>query len=199
MDVRFERIGVSFGEVLELRGPSKWADNVHIDVIGAPFIGCDAREAANAFFCSGVGALSNIAEEPCSRGEVDNGTLGLFQVRIACLHVVERSIEARIDRQVELVGRVLRKGNARSRSLCVVDEHIDAAEFFDGLIDDVLHGCGVVVASAHVCLDRKHLDAVEALELLFRIFELLNVAPSDDQIRAFFCVCGSDAIADRSA
>ena len=91
------------------------------------------------------------------------------------------------------------KGNARSRSLCVVDEHIDAAEFFNGLIDDVLYGCGVVVASAHVCLDRKYLDAVETLELLFRIFELLDITPSDDQVCAFFCVCGSDAIADRSA
>ena len=63
VDVRFERIGVSLSKVFELCSPSERADNIHIDVICAPFTGCDAREATNAFFCSSVGALSNIAEE----------------------------------------------------------------------------------------------------------------------------------------
>ena len=179
VNVRLERIGVSFSEILELCSPGERADNVHIDVIGTPFISCNARKTTNSFFCGSIGALSNVAEESRSRGEVDNGALGLFQVRIACLHVVERSIEAGIDRQVELIGRVFSKGNARSRSLRVVDEHINATEFFNGLIDDILYGCSIVVASAHVCLDREHFDAVETFELFFRIFKLLNVKPCD--------------------
>ena len=89
--------------------------------------------------------------------------MGLFQVGVAGLHIIEGCVQARIQGQVELLGGVLGQRDAGSRGLCVVDQYLNAAKGVNGLLHYILHGGFVVAAGAHIGLHRQHLDAVLAL------------------------------------
>ena len=94
---------------------------------------------------------------------------------------------------------MLGQRHAGGRSLCIVDEHLNAAEGIDGLLDHICHGGLVVAARADIGLHGQHLDAVEAFQLLLGGFQLLDIAACDDEVRALLGVCGGDAVADGAA
>lgn len=120
-------------------------------------------------------------------------------MRVGLLHVQVGCVETRVDSKVELVHRVVGNGHARGGSLRVVDHGVDAAELFDGLIDNVLNHGLVVLTSRNVCLHGQHLDAVFSLEALLGILELGHVAAGDNEVRALFGERDIDAIADGSS
>ena len=123
-------------------------------------------------------------------------TLGFFQVRIASLHIVERGVKPRVNGQIELVGGVIGNGDARGRSLGVVHQHVNAAELLDCGIDNALHHGLIVGAGIYVGLDGEDLDAVLALQLFFRRFQLGYVASGNDKVCAFLGVGDGNAVAD---
>ena len=118
---------------------------------------------------------------------------------IACLHVIEGGVEAGIHGQIKVLSGVGGQGHAGGGGLGVVDEHIDTAEGLDGLVDDMLHHGLVVAAGGHVGLDREHPDAVEPLQLLLGVLQLLYVAAGDDQVHALLGEGGGNAVADGAA
>ena len=120
-------------------------------------------------------------------------------MRIAGLHVIKRRVQPGIHRQVKVLGGVLGQGHAGGGSLGVVDEHVDAAELLDGLIDYVLDNGLVVGTGADVRLDGEHLDVIQPLQLLLGVGELLYVAPCNDKVCPFLCVGGGNAVADGTA
>lgn len=88
------------------------------------FGGGDPAQAPNPFLCRRVGTLPVIAEKPGTRGKVDYGTLAFLEQRITGLHVVEGSVEAGINGEVELVAGVVSQGDAGSRSLSIVNQNV---------------------------------------------------------------------------
>ena len=94
---------------------------------------------------------------------------------------------------------MLGQRHAGGRSLCIVDEHLNAAEGIDSLLDHICHSGLVVAARADIGLHGQHLDAVEAFQLLPGCFQLLDIAACDDEVRALLGVCGGDAVADGAA
>ena len=77
------------------------------------------------------------------------------------------------------------KRHAGSRSLRVVDEHVDAAEGIVDLLHRVLDDLFGFLIRVDVRHDGQHLDAVETLQLLLGVEQLLLVAAGDGQVRAF--------------
>lgn len=199
LHVGLESVRIGVLEVLQLGRPGDRADDVHVDSVGAPLRGGDAGQTANAFLGGGVGALTIVAEQARAGGEVDHGALGLLQVGIAGLHIIEGGVQAGIEGEVEVLGGVIGQRHAGSARLGVVDEHIDAAERLDGLVDDVLDDGLVVSAGGHVGLNRQDLHAVETLDLLLGVLQLLHVASGDDDVGALLGVGGDNAIADGAA
>ena len=65
-------------------------------------------------------------------------------MRVARLHVVEGRVEAGVDGEVELLGGVVGKRDARRGRLRVVHEEIDASELGHRLVNDVLRNRLVV-------------------------------------------------------
>ena len=114
-------------ELLQLGGPGQRADNVDVDVIRAPLGGGHAGQATDALLGGSVGALAVVAEQAGTGGKVDHAAVGLLQVGVAGLHIIEGCVQARIQGQVELLGGVLGQRDAGSRGLCVVD-HIAAGD-----------------------------------------------------------------------
>ena len=112
----------------------------------------------------------------------------LSQIGVAGFHVVESGVEAGVDGQIELLGGVFGQRHTGGRSLRIVDEHLNAAEGIDSLLD-----------RADIGLHGQHLDAVEAFQLLLGCFQLLDIAACDDEVRALLGVCGGDAVADGAA
>ena len=196
MHVGLVGLGVLFLEVLERSGPGERANHVGIDAVGTPLGGGDARQAADAFLGCGVSALAVVAEQTGAAGEVHHGALRLLQVRVTRLHVVEGSVQAGIQRQVELGGGVVGDGDAGSGCLSVVHQRIDAPELGHDLVDGGLHDGLVVGLGVHVGLDGQHADAELALKTLLGGFELLHVTAGDGKVCALFGEGGGDAEPD---
>jgi len=168
-------------------------------VISAPFGSGNTCQTTNALFGCGVGTLSEVAEQAGTGGEVDHAAVGLLQVGVAGLHIIEGCVQARIQGQVELLGGVLGQRDAGSRGLCVVDQHLNAAKGVNGLLHYILHGGFVVAAGAHIGLHRQHLDAVLALQLLLGLFQLFHIAAGDHKVCTLFCVGRSNAVSNGTA
>ena len=81
LDICLESIGICLLKFLQLCGPCQRTYNVDIDAIGTPLGSCDSGQSADAFLGRCISALSEITEETCAGGKVNNGTLGLLQVR----------------------------------------------------------------------------------------------------------------------
>ena len=124
VDVGFKGVREGFFELFQFRRPGQWADDVYVDVILSPFGSGDPAQAPNPFLCRRVGTLPVVAEKPGTRGKVDYGTLAFLEQRITGLHVVEGSVEARINGEVELVASVVSQGDAGSRSLSIVNQNV---------------------------------------------------------------------------
>jgi len=196
VNILFKRIGVSVLELFKLSGPCQRAYNIYVDVVSCPLGSGYSGETTDTFLGGGVSALAVVAEKTCAGCEVDNAALGLLEVGVASLHIVERCIKAGIHSKVKLLGGMIGQSNAGSGSLSVVDKNVDAAEFLDGLIDYGLGGSGVVVACGDVALQSEDLDAVESFELFLSLVELLYIAACDNDVGAFLGVGVCDAVAD---
>ena len=109
---------------------------------------------------------------------------------------MECGVQTGVQRQIKLLGGVVGQGHAGCGCLCIVDEHINAAEGFDGLVYGCLCDGSVVGTCRDVRLYRKHLHAVETFQLFLGFFQLLDVAAGDDNVGAFLGICGGDAVAD---
>lgn len=196
VDVGLERLGISILEVLERGSPGKRAHDVDVDAIGTPLVGGDASQAADALLGSGVAALAEVAKQAGTRGKVDNGALGLLQVRIGLLHIQVSGIQAGVNGQVELVHGVIGDRHARSAGLGVVDDGVDAAELGDSLVDNVLNDSLIVLTSRNIGLNGQDLNAVLGLERLLGGLELGNVAAGDDEVCALLGKSDIDAVTD---
>ena len=117
-------------------------------------------------------------------------------MRVACLHVIEGSVQAGIQRQVELGGGVVGDGDAGSGCLSVVHQRVDAPELSHDLVNGRLHDGLVIGLGVHVGLDGQHADAVLALKTLFGGFELLHVTAGDGKVCALFGEGGGDTEPD---
>ena len=82
LHIRLERIRVGLLKLFQLSGPCQRTDDVDIDTVLAPFGGSDTGQAADAFFGSSVGALSEIAEQTCAGSKIDHAAMRFFQVGI---------------------------------------------------------------------------------------------------------------------
>ena len=89
LDICLESIGICLLKFLQLRGPCQRTYDIDIDAIGTPLGSCDSGQSTDAFLGCRISALSEVTEENCSGGKVNNRTLGLLQIRIASLHIVE--------------------------------------------------------------------------------------------------------------
>ena len=89
------------------------------------------------------------------------------------------------------------KRHAGGRSLRVVDEHVDAAEGIVDLLHRVLDDLFGFLIRVDIRHDGQHLDAVETLQLLLGVEQLLLVAAGDGQVRAFLGISRRHAVADR--
>ena len=134
LDVGLESVGVGVPELLELGRPCQRADHVDVDAVFAPLGGGDAGHTADALLGGSIGRLAEVAEEAGTGSEVDDAAVRLSQIGVAGLHVVESGVEAGVDGQIELLGGVFGQRHAGGRSLCIVDEHLNAAEGIDGKI-----------------------------------------------------------------
>ena len=117
-------------------------------------------------------------------------------MRVACLHVIEGSVQAGIQRQIELGGGVVGDGDAGSGGLGVVHQRVDAPELGHNLVDGGLHNGLVISLGVHVGLDGQHADAELALKTLLGGFELLHVTAGDGKVCALFGEGGGDAEPD---
>ena len=166
VDVGFEGVREGFFKLLQLRGPSERTNDVHVDVILSPFGGSDPAQAPNPFLCCRVSTLPVVAEKPGTRGKVDYGTLAFLEQRITGLHVVEGSVEAGINGEVELVAGVVSQGDAGSRSLSIVNQDIQLTKFLFNLVDNVLDDGPVIGLAVNVRLDGEDLNAILLFEFL---------------------------------
>ena len=120
-------------------------------------------------------------------------------MRIARLHIVECCIQSRINRQIELICGVVRKRDTGSGSLRVVDQDINSSEGIQRLLDYIFHNRLIVRAGADIRLNRQDLYAVKPFQLFLRVSQLLHVPSGNDDIGAFLCISGSDAVSDGAA
>ena len=118
---------------------------------------------------------------------------------MADLHIIKGRIEAGINGQIELFGRVVGKGDARCRGLGVVYKDLYAAEGIDGLLYDVIDNSFVIGMGADIGDRCKDLYAVFGLKLFLCVDQLLLIPSGDDKVGALFCICRRNAIADRTA
>ena len=144
LDICLESIRICLLEFLQLCGPCQRTYNVDIDAIGTPLGSCDSGQSADTFLGRRISALSEITEETCAGGKVNNGTLGLLQIRIAGLHIVECCIQTGIYRQVKLLGGMICDGYTGSGSLGIVDQYIDPSESVNRLLHHILYDRFVV-------------------------------------------------------
>ena len=115
---------------------------------------------------------------------------------VACLHVIEGSVQAGIQRQVELGGGVIGDGDAGSGGLGVVHERVDATELGHDLVNGSFHNGLVVGLGVNISLNGQHTDAELALKALLGGLELLHVATGDGKVCALLSEGGGDAEPD---
>ena len=199
LDVCLESIGICLLEFLQLCGPCQRTYNVDIDAIGTPLGSCDSGQSTDAFLGCRISALSEVTEETCSGGKVNNRTLGLLQIRIASLHIVECCIQTGIYRQVKLLGGMICNSHSGSGSLRIVDQDINSAKSINGLLHHILHDSFIVGTCTDIRLHRKYFDPILFLQFFLRVGQLLNITSGHHQIGTFFCISGGDSITDGSA
>ena len=199
LDVCLESIGICLLEFLQLCGPCQRTYNVDIDAIGTPLGSCDSGQSADTFLGRRISALSEITEETCSGGKVNNRTLGLLQGRIASLHIVECCIQTGIYRQVKLLGGMICDGYAGSGSLGIVDQYIDPSESVNRLLHHILYDRFIVRTGADICLYGKYLDTVLCLQFFLRIRQLLYIASGQYKVRTLFGIRRCDTVTDGTA
>ena len=199
LDICLESIGICLLEFLQLRGPCQRTYNVDIDAIGTPLGSCDSGQSADTFLGCRISALSEITEETCSGGKVNNRTLGLLQIRIAGFHIVESGVQSGIYGQVKLLGGMICNSHSGSGSLRIVDQDINSAKSINGLLHHILHDRFIVRTGADICLYGKYLDTVLCLQFFLRIRQLLYITSGQHQIGTLFCISGGDSITDGSA
>ena len=83
-----------------------------------------------------------------------------------------------------------------SRSLRVVDQHIDSSKCIDRLLYNICHDCLIVRADAYIRLYRKHLHAVFAFDFFFCIVKFLHVPSGQDKVCTFLRIGSCDSISD---
>ena len=195
--VGFIRLRVGFLEVLKRRRPCKRAHHIGVDTVRAP-LGCGhARQTADTFLRRRVRALAVVAEQTRAAGKVHHRPVRFLQMRVARLHVVKRRVQARVQRQVELLGGVVGNGNARRGRLRVVHQRIDAAKFRNHLINSRLHYGFVISLRVHIGGDGQHANAEFAFKAFSGRLKLLHVAAGDGKVCALFGKRSSNAETDR--
>ena len=199
LDICLESIGICLLEFLQLCGPCQRTYNVDIDAIGTPLGSCDSGQSADTFLGCRISALSEITEETCSGGKVNNRTLGLLQIRIASLHIVECCIQTGIYRQIKLLGGMICDGYARSGSLRIVDQYINSAKSINGLLHHILYDRFIVRTGADIRLHRKYFDPILFLQFFLRVGQLLNITSGQHQIGTFLCISGCNTVTNGSA
>ena len=184
-----------YSPLLEGVGHHQGANEVAVDAVGAPFGGGHTGHAPDALLGCGVGGLAGLAEQARAGGEVDHGALRLLQVGVAVLHIEEGGVQAGVDGLVKLLLGVLGQGDAGGRVLGVVDQKVDAAQGVRRLLHQGRH----LLLHAAIGLAGQHLHAVEPLQLLLGVVQLLGVPAGDDQIAALLGEGGGQAVADAAA
>ena len=111
------------------------------------------------------------------------------------LHIEEGGVQAGVDGLVKLLLGVLGQGDAGGRVLGVVDQKVDAAQGVRRLLHQGRH----LLLHAAIGLAGQHLHAVEPLQLLLGVVQLLGVPAGDDQIAALLGEGGGQAVADAAA
>ena len=80
--------------------------------------------------------------------------------------------------------------------LGIVDQHINAAEGSNRLLHNRRSRGSIVSASGNIRLHGQHLDAVQTLQLLLGIHELLHITAGDNDVGALLGIGGGNAIAN---
>ena len=118
---------------------------------------------------------------------------------MARLHVIECGIQSGIQCQIKLLRGVIGQSNAGSGGLCIVDQHVDSAEFFHSLVHYILNRRLIIGTGTDIGLNRKHLDAVQSFQLFLGCLQLFHISAGDNQVRPFLRICGCNSISNRAA
>jgi len=122
-----------------------------------------------------------------------------FQVGIACFHIIERCIKARVKGQIKLLRGVLCQRYSGSRCLCVVDKHLNPTKSIHSLSDNICNDSFIVPACTDIRLHGQDFDSVVAFQLLLGIFQLFQISTSDNKVCTLFGISCGDSIADGAA
>ena len=156
-------VRISLLEFLKLCSPCKWAYDVDIDSVRSPLSCCNSCKSTDSFFCCRICTLTIITEKSRTGSKVDDASFCLFQVWVACLHIIKYCIQSWIHCQIELFLRMICQCNSGCRSLCIVDQHIDSPKCIDCLFHNIFNNCFIVCACRYVCLYRKYFYSVQSL------------------------------------
>ena len=83
--------------------------------------------------------------------------------------------------------------------LCHIDQHINPAKTFHGLLDYLRHGRLIISMGFYICRCHQYFNTIQPFQLFFTLFQLLHIPSCYYQIGAFFCIGCGNTVTDGTA